>query len=84
MSSSSKHSGDDGFKLVKTKKNMKRKSSQHNSESSSDEQYSLMKKAAITQLQPVVLATTDENKPLASISSIEIDKLVFKKCDWPV
>ena len=33
-----------------------------------------MKMAAITQLPPVVLATTDENKPLAFLSPIKIDR----------
>ena len=74
MSSLSDHFGDDGFTLVKTKKNFKRKSTKQNSKSSSDEQYSSMKRAAITQLQPVVLAATDENNPLTSISPIKIDR----------
>ena len=74
MSSSCDPSSDETFKLVTNKKKLKRKSTKNSSKNSSDEQCSSMKRAAITQLQPVMLAAVNGDKPLASFSPIKIDR----------
>lgn len=71
---------DDGFTVVSNRKNLKRKSKENRSNSwSSDDQTNNMKKAATTQLQPVVLQSTDpSSKSLATYSPITIDRCLRK------
>ena len=73
-SSSSEQTGDESFTLVTNKKNLKRKSRKNTSYSSSDDQSNAksVKKAAATQLQPIVLASSND-RPLSSINPITID-----------
>ena len=78
-SSSSEQTGDESFTLVTNKKNLKRKSRKNTSNSSSDDQSDAksVKKAAATQLQPIVLASSND-RPLSSINPTTIDRCLRK------
>ena len=78
-SSSSEQTGDESFTLVTNKKNLKRKSRKNTSNSSSDDQFNAtsVKNAAARQLQPIVLASSND-RPLSSINPITIDRCLRK------
>ena len=71
------HSGDEGYTLVTNKKGTKRKSKRNSNSCSSDDQSATAKKAAVNQLQPVVLEATGD-KHLSTYSPIAIDRCLRK------
>ena len=87
-SSSSEQTGDESFTLVTNKKNLKRKSRKNTSNSSSDDQSNAksVKKAAATQLQPIVLASSN-GRPLSSINPLtllNLDCLSDNNISFPI